>query len=91
MKPSLPAMLGALCGALVAYLGNHQFTFSSTARHRTALPRFLLIATIGAMLNGVIVWVGTTVLAWHYLLAQIAATVLVLFLTYELNRKWTFQ
>lgn len=90
VPPSIAAALGAICGALIAYAGNRRFTFSGNHRHRKALPRFLLVAALGAALNGGIVWAGTTVLAWHYLAAQIAATLMVLIITYRYNRAWTF-
>jgi putative flippase GtrA len=88
--PAPSAMFGALCGALVAYMGNREFTFASSALHRIALPRFLVIAAVGAMLSGGMVWVGTVILACHYLAAQLVATILIVLLTYQLNRLWTF-
>ena len=90
--PAAPsAAVGALCGAFAAYVINRAITFtSSTALHRQALPRFMLIAASGATLNGVMVWSGVRWLGWHYLGAQALATVLVLGLTYRLNRSWTF-
>lgn len=88
---ALSAAAGALCGAGVAYLGNRRFTFTgSAARHGHAIPRFVLVAALGAALNGLIVGAGVSVFAWHYLAAQVAATVVVLGLTYRLNRVWTF-
>lgn len=91
LPPAPAAAIGALCGAAVAYVGNRRFTFTdTTAAHSRALPRFLLVAVVGAALNGLIVWVGNNVLGWHYLFAQALATLLVLFLTYRLNRHWTF-
>jgi putative flippase GtrA len=91
VSPSPSAMLGATCGALVAYIGNREFTFASSALHRIALPRFLVIAAIGAVLSGGMVWIGTVILAWYYLVAQLLATILIVFLTYQLNRLWTFR
>ncbi len=88
---AVSATLGALCGAGVAYLGNRRFTFTgSAAPHDQAIPRFLLVAALGAALNGLIVGAGISVFAWHYLAAQAVATVVVLGLTYRLNRIWTF-
>ena len=85
------AVMGALCGAVAAYGINRAITFtSSTASHQQALPRFMLIAAAGAALNGAMVWGGIHWLGWHYLVAQALATVLVLGLTYRLNRSWTF-
>ncbi len=90
--PAAPsAAAGALVGALMAYLINWYKTFAASAtRHRQALPRFMLIAVAGAAVNGAMVWVGAEKLHWHYLVAQSAATLSVLGLTYRLNRGWTF-
>lgn len=82
--------VGAACGALVAYLANRRFTFSGAAPHRLVLPRFIVVATLGAGLNGLIVWAGTRVLPWHYLAVQVIATIAILGLTYRINRRWTF-
>ena len=90
--PAAPAaVMGALCGAVSAYMINRSITFtSSAASHQQALPRFMLVAAAGAALNGALVWGGVQWLHWHYLAAQALATVLVLGLTYRLNRSWTF-
>lgn len=91
ISPSLAAASGAACGALIAYGGNRQFTFVSHSRHRLALPRFLLVAVLGVVLNGAIVWAITEALSWHYMVAQVVATLGVLLITYRLNRNWTFS
>ena len=80
--------LGALCGASLAYFANRCFTFS-IAPHRRALPRFFVVAALGAGLNSLIVWSGST-LHWHYLAVQAIATIVIFALTYHLNRSWTF-
>jgi len=85
------AAFGTLCGAGVSYLLNRCMTFAgSGAGHVQALPRFLAIALLGALLNGLLVWIGVQQFGWHYLLAQALATVLVMGLTFRLNRLWTF-
>jgi putative flippase GtrA len=86
------AAIGALCGAGVSYWLNRRMTFAgSSTKHVEALPRFMAIGLLGACLNGVLVWMGVHTLAWHYLVAQALATVLVLGLTFRLNRLWTFS
>lgn len=49
----------------------------------------MCVAIFGALINGSLVWVGTA-LGLHYLLAQVAATALVVVLSYHLNNRWTF-
>ncbi|MES2279868.1 MAG: GtrA family protein [Pseudomonadota bacterium] len=91
MPPSPSAVAGALCGAAVSYIVNRLITFpGATVRHQLAVPRFLAVAVAGALVNGALVWAGVHWLGWHYLLAQAVATLLVLGLTYRLNRSWTF-
>ncbi len=82
---------GATCGALAAYVGNRQFTFSSRAPHGQALPRFVVVAAFGAIASGSIVWAGTELLHMHYLMAQLVATALILWTGFVLNRRWTFS
>ncbi len=91
MAPSPSAATGALCGAAVSYVVNRNLTFpGAKARHQLAVPRFLAVAVAGALINGALVWAGVHWLGLHYLLAQAVATLLVLGLTYRLNRSWTF-
>lgn len=90
VTPSLASFFAAVLGACVAYLGNRYLTFStSTAPQRQAIPRFAATALLSALLNGLIV--GTSdALGVPYLVMQIVATVTVMFITYEINRRWTF-
>ena len=90
--PAAPsAGIGTLCGAVVSYVLNRQMAFAgSSAGHTQALPRFVAIAVLGAFLNGALVWLGVNMLGWHYLLAQLLATLLVMGLTFQLHRVWTF-
>lgn len=85
------AGVGAICGALVAYLLNRRLTFQTAAPHRRVAPRFFLVAVVGAAVSSVIVGLGSTITAWHYLTWQVVATAAALFLTYALNRRWTFS
>ncbi len=88
--PGPAALMGALLGAGVAYLGNRRYTFSNTAMpHGRAAPRFAAIAGLGAVANAGVV-AGGVALGLHYLLAQVLATAVVLLATYHLNRVWTF-
>jgi len=90
LSPLLAASLGAACGVVIAYAGNRLFTFGNDACHRIVLPRFMLVAVLGTVLNGAIVWAGMEILSLHYMSAQVAATLWVLMMTYSLNRTWTF-
>ncbi|MGI4856723.1 MAG: GtrA family protein [Janthinobacterium lividum] len=83
--------LGAVVGAIVNYFLNHAITFSGQASHRDALPRFALIALLGAVfsylaMKGIMAWGGVPVL-----LAQLVVTAALLVLTFAANALWSFR
>ncbi|WP_426167369.1 GtrA family protein [Pseudoduganella sp. R-34] len=86
----LAAMAGATAGALCNYQLNRRFNFRSTRPHREALPRFLMMAAVGIFLNGLIVGLLHAA-GWHYLLAQVFATALILLINYQASKSWIFQ
>ena len=81
---------GAAIGAQLAYLGNRWFTFAYRADIGTSWLRFQALALVGALLGMVIVAVAVR-LGIYYVLAQMAATGIVMLLTFVLNRAWTFR
>jgi putative flippase GtrA len=81
---------GALLGALVNYALNYKFTFKSNKRHVEALSKFLVIAAVGFVLNAILMALFANILAWYYLAAQVATTLLVLVWNFLGNRCWTF-
>lgn len=87
----LASSAGALVGAAVNYALNYSFTFASTKRHRDALPKFLLVASVGFVLNALLMTLIAEVLQVMYLFAQLATTISVLLWTYVGNRLWTFR
>jgi putative flippase GtrA len=85
----LAAGAGAALGAQVGFVGNRWFTFGHQGRWLPAWWRFQLTALLGGLTSMAVVAAGT-VLGLHYLLAQAAATLLVLVLTYAINKRWAF-
>jgi putative flippase GtrA len=86
----IASAVGFSSSALANYALNRHFTFASRRAHVSALPRFLIVATSGLVINTGIVWLAATRAGWYYLLAQIIATLAVLLWTYTFNRHWTF-
>lgn len=83
--------IGAISGAVVSFMLNHKVTFSRNNAHtQTALMRFLVTAAGGAAVSAALVWMCVQLFSWHYLVAQTLATVLLLLLTYQINRRWSF-
>ncbi len=81
---------GAALGAQVAFFGNRRFTFGHRGDVFAAWWRFQGTALAGAAAGMAIVAAGVHA-GWHYLVAQALATLLVLLLTFAINRAWTFR
>jgi putative flippase GtrA len=89
--PVVPGTLAGFCaGALVNYLIARRYVFVTTRPHGAAAPRFALVAAVGAALNTAVVALLYGAGA-HYLLAQLAATGIVLAFNFLANRHWTFS
>lgn len=82
---------GAFCGAVTNYYLNYHFTFNSSKSHLHAASQFFVIASIGFILNGLLMALFTEVLAIHYLIAQVIATLTVLVWNFLGNHWWTFR
>lgn len=89
LAPWWAAALGAWVGAQVAFAGNALFTFTGVSVTVAAWLRFQIVALVGALISFSIVGAGVGA-GWHYLAAQAIATLVSLFITYEVNRRWSF-
>jgi putative flippase GtrA len=89
LAPRFAAAVGAWVGAQVAFAGNAWFTFEGARFDLRSWLRFQITALVGAAISFSIVALGVRA-GLHYLLAQALATLLTLFITYEINRRWSF-
>ena len=87
---ALAAGAGALLGAQVAFWANRHYTFAHRAPWWPAWCRFHVTAGAGALLGMLLVEAGVRA-GLHYLLAQAAATVIVMGATFAANRAWAFS
>ncbi len=88
--PVFASTIGFIVGALINYLLNYRVTFNSNKRHREALTKFLIVAGLGAVINGAIMTAGINMFDVHYLVIQVVATCFVLALNFTANKYWTF-
>ena len=86
----LASGFGAVVGAQIAYFGNRRFTFALQGAMGVSWSRFQATASLGAVTGMGVVALGVG-LGLPYLLAQMLATVLMLLLTFGINRCWTFR
>ena len=91
LDPPVASTIGFVVSAVVNYILNYQYTFESHARHVEALPRFVTVASIGALFNTAIMYSGTRIFTVHYVVVQVFATVVVLFWNFIANLRWSFM
>ena len=89
-SPVAASILGSFVGAVVNFLLSHHWVFRSKRKHSETLLKFVAVGGLGLVLNAAIMYVLVTVASMHYLLAQVAATGIVLFWNFLGNRFWTF-
>lgn len=88
--PVIASTIGFTVGALINYLLNYRITFNSDKRHSEALTKFLSVAALGAVINGLIMTAGINISDLHYLVIQVIATSIVLVFNFIANKYWTF-
>jgi putative flippase GtrA len=91
-QAAVPAALaGYVIGGIVSYVLNRRHTFASDRPHRQATWRFALVAFLGFCLTYAFMHIFVDNYEAPYLPAQMLATVLIMFVTYVINRQWTFR
>ena len=88
--PVYATTYGFSVGAIINYILNYKYTFKSDKSHSEALIKFMIIAILGALINGALMFIGTETLKYNYLAIQIIATSLVLIFNFTFNKLWTF-
>ena len=89
---AVPASLVAFtAGGIVSYLLNRRLTYASDRPHAEAGWRFAIVAVVGFLLTGAIMYVLINRLGVPYLLAQVVTTGIVLSWSFLANKLWTFE
>ncbi|HEY6528568.1 MAG TPA: GtrA family protein [Cellvibrionaceae bacterium] len=82
--------LGYGAGAMVNYLLNYYFTFSSSQNHLATLPKFVAVVAFGLSVNTLVFYSANAILPW-YGLSQCVATGASLVANYLLHRFWIYR
>jgi putative flippase GtrA len=89
--PVLASATGFVISAVFNYLANYHLTFSSNQPHATAATRFVLVASIGLLLNTSSMYLLVDLLAAQYIVAQVLSTGVALIWNFHANRRWTYK
>jgi putative flippase GtrA len=88
--PATSAMIGATSGAVCNYWLNYRYTFQCSTPHLEVFTRFIGMAILGILLNGILVWTWTR-LHINYLISQVFATLIVLGINFVISKFWVFK
>lgn len=91
VAPLRANLAGFALAFLCSYSGHRRLAFRDHAlRHRQALPRFLLVAITGLVLNQLLFALLLAYAGWPWPLALALVLVLVAVMTFLLSRSWAF-
>lgn len=92
ISPLIANVIAFVVSFQVSYWGHRRWTFdASHVPHRTALPRFLLIASFGFALNELLYFVLLKYTMIGYRLSLLIVLSIVPVTTYLLSKRWGFQ
>jgi putative flippase GtrA len=89
-RPVPATLVGYVIGGVVSYKLNRRHTFDSKRPHFEAGWRFALVAFLGFCITFALMSLFVNRLGAPYLPAQIVTTVMVMFVSFFINRVWTF-
>lgn len=90
-QPVPATLCGYLVGGVIGYLLNRRHTFASDRPHAEAGWRFALVTFVGFCITYVLMTLFVVRMGLPYLPAQLVTTILAMFVTFALNRAWTFK
>jgi len=91
MPATVATLLGFLIAFVVSYLGHYYVTFQSRRPHKRTLPGYALVAIGGASLHGLIFFVATDLIGWHYWIAFAITIILVPVIIFLMSKRMIFD
>ena len=89
--PTLSTSLGFCVGTAFNYLLQYYWTYSASGDHRKVFLIYILVTLSMLCVNALLFWIQVELIGVHYLLAQFAATGVVMVMNYVINTKYTFS
>jgi putative flippase GtrA len=90
LSPVTGTMIGYCAGAVVSYFLSLRYTFRSTARHRIAIPKFIIMVGCGFIINVTCMYLFETILSITYMVSQVFATACVFVWNFIVSKLWAF-
>jgi putative flippase GtrA len=74
----------------VSYWGNWKWTFTGSARHSDALPKFFCLSLVGFLLNQALIYVTAIRWQWSFTVSIISVAFTLLAVGFVVSRYWAY-
>ncbi|QOR68107.1 GtrA family protein [Cytobacillus suaedae] len=89
IEPVLASTISFIIMTLFSYILNKRYTFGGTYSH-TQFVKFMVVASIGFVLNVGIMYMIVSILVLHYLIGELFTVLIIPAVNFLLNNYWTF-
>lgn len=90
VRAVIAAGVAFVVALLVSYGMNYHWTFSASGPHRVMLPRFVMVAVLGLLLNLGITYVVVDIAGYWYGYALMVVVSVVPLMTFVFSKLWVF-
>ncbi|MBL1277264.1 MAG: GtrA family protein [Ectothiorhodospiraceae bacterium] len=90
VRPVFAAGIAFAVALVISYSLNYHWTFSASGPHRVMLPRFVLVAILGLLLNIGITYSVVDMAGYWYGYALMLVVISVPIMTFVLSKLWVF-
>lgn len=82
---------GFIAGAITGFNLNKYLVFNQTKPSKFAYGKYLFLAATNSLINIILLWILTSILTFHYLLAQIIITIAMVIYNFICCKNWIFS
>ncbi|KGR76646.1 GtrA family protein [Ureibacillus sinduriensis] len=90
MEPVMGSALSFIIMTIASFFLNVKYTFNSIITGQKAM-RFMMVSTIGFILNFILMFIIVHVFAYHYFIGELVTILVIPIVNFLLNNYWTFQ
>lgn len=90
MDPLMSSAISFCFMTFFSFLLNKKYTFDSDFSHKK-LVRFVMVSSIGFLLNYLIMYTFVQVFSYHYSIGEIVTIIIIPMVNFTLNNYWTFK
>ena len=91
LNATLVSSLAYLIVVVLHYLLSYFWTFEISNSHARAMRRYLFMISCGFVFNGIIMYMGVSILGINYLMVQTTAVVAIVLWNFTLSSLWVFR